>query len=169
MHAPDSAGTPLDGDLYRTAVVGIRFGDRAVRVEPRPRGTAEGFFPVPGGDTVIHAITAHNPRGRTAPADADARAQRLPLDEIRRRGLTWWPAEEGGPSGARPRLYLPFTSERSRWTVSCQERKSSADISTALPPLEVISTGSWSSLTCWINGKSLARASLAVMDTALPP
>lgn len=70
-----------------------------MRVEPRPRGTAEGFFPVPGGDTVIHVITAHNPRSRTAPADANARAQRLLLDEVRRRGLTWWPAEGGDAGG----------------------------------------------------------------------
>lgn len=100
MHAPDAAGTPLNWDLYRTAVVDIRFGDRAVRVEPRPRGTAGGFFPVPAGSSVtVHVITAWNPRGRTASDDANARAQRLLLDEIRRRGLTWWPAEGGDVCG----------------------------------------------------------------------
>ncbi|MFD0211406.1 hypothetical protein ACFVH9_20400 [Streptomyces hirsutus] len=73
MHAPDAAGTPLNWDLYRAAVVDIRFGDRAVRVEPRPRGTAEGFFPVPaaGSSATVHVITAWNPRGRTASDDAN--------------------------------------------------------------------------------------------------
>lgn len=100
MHTPaDAAGTPLNWDLYRTAVVDIRFGDRTVRVEPRPPGTAEGFFPVPDGDAAVHVITAHNPRGRTASDDANARAQCLLLDEVRRRGLTWWSAEGGDAGG----------------------------------------------------------------------
>ncbi|MEF9905826.1 DUF3293 domain-containing protein [Streptomyces sp. P9-A2] len=99
MHAPDAAGTPLNWDLYRAAVVDIRFEDRAVRVEPRPRGTAEGFFPVPADSATVHVITAWNPRGRTASDDANAHAQRLLLDEVRHRGLTWWPAEGGDACG----------------------------------------------------------------------
>ncbi|MFI8857503.1 DUF3293 domain-containing protein [Streptomyces prasinus] len=100
MHAPDAAGTPLNWDLYRAAVVDIRFGDRAVRVSPRPRGTVGGFFPVPaGGGATVHVITAWNPRGRTASNDANARAQHLLLNEVRLRGLTWWPAEGGDACG----------------------------------------------------------------------
>ncbi|MFH9983923.1 DUF3293 domain-containing protein [Streptomyces sp. NPDC017179] len=44
-------------------------------------------------------ITAWNPRGRTASAEDNARAQDVLLDEIRRRGLTWWPAEGGDACG----------------------------------------------------------------------
>ncbi|MFF6811864.1 DUF3293 domain-containing protein [Streptomyces sp. NPDC012403] len=100
MHAIDAPGTPRDWDLYRTAVVDIRFGDRAVRVEPRPRGTAEGFFPVPDGSgATVHVITAWNPYGRTASNDANARAQRVLLDGIRHRGLTSWPAVGGDVRG----------------------------------------------------------------------
>ncbi|OKK10726.1 DUF3293 domain-containing protein [Streptomyces sp. CB02400] len=44
-------------------------------------------------------ITAWNPRGRTASDDANARDQRLLLDEVRRRGLTSWPAAGGDVSG----------------------------------------------------------------------
>src|SRR5215472_2118191 len=50
--------------------------------------------------------------------------------------------------------------------VSCQESKSSADISTASPLLELILTGTWSSLTCWMSGNRRERASLALMATA---
>jgi hypothetical protein len=44
-------------------------------------------------------ITAWNPRGRTASPDANAHAHRLLLAEVRRRGLTWWPAEGGDVRG----------------------------------------------------------------------
>src|SRR5262245_21783749 len=50
--------------------------------------------------------------------------------------------------------------------VSCQESKSSADMSTASPPLEWIRTGIWSSLTCWMSGNRRERASLALTATA---
>jgi len=100
VHAIGAPGTPRNWDLYRTAVVDIRFGERAVRVAPRPRDTAEGFFPVPAGSgATVHVITAWNPRGRTASDDANARDQRLLLDEVRRRGLTSWPAVGGDVSG----------------------------------------------------------------------
>lgn len=100
MHTPDAAGTPLNWDLYRTAVVDVRFGERTVRIAPRPRGTAEGFLPASGGSgATVHVITAWNPYGRTASDDANARAQRLLLDEVRHRGLTSWPAVGGDVSG----------------------------------------------------------------------
>ncbi|MGW4594396.1 DUF3293 domain-containing protein [Streptomyces argyrophyllae] len=100
MHSSDAVGTPLNWDLYRTAVVGIRFGDRTLRIEPRPSGTVEGCFPAPARGATVHVITAWNPLGRTAPAGANARAQRLLLDDVRRRGLTWWPAEGGDVRGS---------------------------------------------------------------------
>ncbi|CAL9554238.1 hypothetical protein SUDANB176_04511 [Streptomyces sp. enrichment culture] len=100
MHTIGAPATPRNWDLYRTAVVDIRFGERAVRVEPRPRGTAEGFFPVADGSgATVHVITAWNPRGRTASDDANARAHRVLLDEVRHRGLTSWPAVGGDVSG----------------------------------------------------------------------
>jgi hypothetical protein len=100
VHTVDVSGTPRHWDLYRTAVVDIRFGERTVRIAPRPRGTAEGFFPLSdGGGATVHVITAWNPRGRTAPDDANARDQHLLLDEVRRRGLTRWPAVGGDVCG----------------------------------------------------------------------
>ncbi|MGW2821668.1 DUF3293 domain-containing protein [Streptomyces sp. NPDC001443] len=99
MHAIDASATPSNWDLYRTAVVDIRFQDRIVRVEPRPPGTAEGSFPGPAEGATVHVITAWNPYGRTAPSDANTRAHCLLLAEIRRRGLTWWPAEGGDVRG----------------------------------------------------------------------
>ncbi|WP_445279043.1 DUF3293 domain-containing protein [Streptomyces sp. DSM 118148] len=99
MHAVDSAVTPGNWDHYRSAVVDVRFPDRTVHVEPRPAGTAGGFFPEAAGGGAVHVITAWNPYGRTAPADANARAQTLLLDEVRRRGLAWWSAVGGDAGG----------------------------------------------------------------------
>jgi hypothetical protein len=100
VHATDASAIPDNWDLYRAAVVGVRFKDRVVRVEPRPLGTAAGSFPRPVGSlVVIHVITAWNPCGRTAPADANARAQLTLLGEIHRRGLAWWPAEGSDAGG----------------------------------------------------------------------
>src|ERR1700733_3186376 len=50
--------------------------------------------------------------------------------------------------------------------VSCHESKSSADMRTASPALELILTGTWSSLTCWMRGNRRERASLALTATA---
>ncbi|MFJ8269338.1 DUF3293 domain-containing protein [Streptomyces sp. NPDC094154] len=99
MHATDAAGTPRNWDLYREAVVHIRFQDRTVRVEPRPWGTVEGLFPEPADSATVHVITAWNPRGRTEPLDTNTRAQGLLLDEISLRGLAWWFAEGGDAGG----------------------------------------------------------------------
>ncbi|MEW2621129.1 DUF3293 domain-containing protein [Streptomyces sp. NPDC048106] len=90
---------PRNWERYRSAVVEIRFPDRTVHVAPRPTGTAEGSFPEAAGGATVHVITAWNPRGRTASPDANARAHRLLLREVRRRGLTWWSAEGGDTSG----------------------------------------------------------------------
>lgn len=99
MTAIETAATPLNWDHYRSAVVDIHFADRTVHVEPRPQGTADGSFPEPVGGATVHVIIAWNPFGRTASADANARAHRLLLDEVRSRGLTWWPAVGGDASG----------------------------------------------------------------------
>lgn len=100
MHDIDPAVTTRNWEFYRTAVVDIRFQDRIVRVEPHSPGTAEGSFPEPADGGTVHVITPWNPRGRTASPDANARAHRLLLAEIRRRGLTWWSAEGGDARGA---------------------------------------------------------------------
>ncbi|MFF3616208.1 DUF3293 domain-containing protein [Streptomyces sp. NPDC002580] len=99
MHPSETAVTPRNWDLYRTAVVDIRFRDRIVRVEPRPPGTAGGSFPEPAGGATIHVITAWNPLGRDASPEANAGAHRLLRAEVRGRGLTWWPAVGGDVSG----------------------------------------------------------------------
>ncbi|MEU6086701.1 DUF3293 domain-containing protein [Streptomyces sp. NPDC047085] len=99
MHATDATSTPRNWDLYRTAIAHIQYQGRTVRVEPRPWGTAEGPFPESAGVGTVHVITAWNPRGRTASADDNARAQGQLLDEIRNRALTWWVAEGGDVSG----------------------------------------------------------------------
>ncbi|MBV2354194.1 DUF3293 domain-containing protein [Streptomyces sp. J2-1] len=61
--------------------------------------TAEGSFPELAGSATLHVITAWNPRGRTASAEFNARAQGLLLDELDRRPLTWWPAAGGDAYG----------------------------------------------------------------------
>jgi hypothetical protein len=99
VHAIDAADTPSNWDLYRNAVVDIRFPGRTVRVEPRPCGTAEGLFPELADSATVFVITAWNPLGRTASAEDNARAHGLLLDEIRRCGLIWWSAEGGDASG----------------------------------------------------------------------
>ncbi|MFD7805410.1 DUF3293 domain-containing protein [Streptomyces cellulosae] len=100
MQSIGASGTPRNWELYRTAVVDVRFEDRTVRIAPRPQGTVEGVFPVPDSSgAALHVITAWNPRGRTASEDANALAHRVLLDEVRHRGLTSWPAVGGDPSG----------------------------------------------------------------------
>ncbi|MET8810161.1 DUF3293 domain-containing protein [Streptomyces sp. NPDC004546] len=102
MQVTDAAATPPNWDLYRRTVVDIRFPDRTVRVEPRPRSTAEGPFPelpVPAGTTALHIVTAYDPHGRPALAEDNACAQALLLDELDRRGLAWWPAAGGDAHG----------------------------------------------------------------------
>ncbi|MCW2870168.1 DUF3293 domain-containing protein [Actinacidiphila oryziradicis] len=98
MHAAVAPTAPEQWTLYQQAVVDIQLADHALRVTPGPRGTAKGLFPESSGRT-IHVITAFNPRGRTAPAEDNDRAQRLLLDEIDRRTLTWWPAAGGDAHG----------------------------------------------------------------------
>ncbi|MFJ3716996.1 DUF3293 domain-containing protein [Streptomyces sp. NPDC090057] len=99
MHI-DATGAPRNWIHYETAVVDIRFPDRTVHVEPRPSGTAEGAFPAAADGATIHVITAWNPLGRTASDRDNGRAQSRLLDELRRRGLPWWPAVGGDAGGA---------------------------------------------------------------------
>ncbi|MER5401420.1 DUF3293 domain-containing protein [Streptomyces sp. NPDC002599] len=109
MHAIDATGTPRNWDLYQAAVVDIRFRDRIVRVEPRSPGTAGGSFPEPACGATVHVITAWNPLGRDASPEANARAHRLLLAEVRRRSLTWWPAIGGDVSGTHREESLAVT------------------------------------------------------------
>ncbi|MFF7971672.1 DUF3293 domain-containing protein [Streptomyces sp. NPDC007905] len=99
MHAIGAAVIPRNWEHYRTAVVDIRFPDRTVHIAPRPSDTAEGSFPEVAGGATVHVITAWNPLGCTASADANARAQSLLLDEVHRRGLSWWSAVGGDVCG----------------------------------------------------------------------
>ncbi|MGW4517105.1 DUF3293 domain-containing protein [Streptomyces sp. NPDC004393] len=99
MHTTVTSVSSEQWMLYQQAVMDIQFGARTVRVTPSSPGTAEGLFPDSIGRT-IHVITAFNPHGRVAPADANGRARRLLLNNINQLGLTWWPAAGGTACGA---------------------------------------------------------------------
>ncbi|MEU2490022.1 DUF3293 domain-containing protein [Streptomyces sp. NPDC007883] len=64
-----------------------------------PGAQLKALSPESAGNGTVHVITAWNPRGRTASAHDNARAQGLLLDEIRSRALTWWSAEGGDACG----------------------------------------------------------------------
>lgn len=79
---------------YLCAVVDIAFPARSVRVTRSPRGVSDLPYPLRSAET-IHIITAFNPGGRNATAQANLRAQHELLHHISVRGLQWWPAVGG--------------------------------------------------------------------------
>ncbi len=81
-------------DAYISAVVRIESPDGVRWLKPAPVFRTEGRYPDPGGRP-ISVITAHNPAGRLACDKANAAAQARLESELRRRGLTWWPAAGG--------------------------------------------------------------------------
>jgi hypothetical protein len=84
--------------LYQQAVVDIQLPTAIVRVTPAPRGVTVGSFPV-GHGTIIHIVTAHNPRGQLAPRLDNDRAHQELIGLLRREGHRWWPALGGDQDG----------------------------------------------------------------------
>jgi hypothetical protein len=81
-------------DAYVEAVVRIESPGGVRWLKPAPIFRTEGRYPDPGGRP-IYVLTAHNPAGRPASAAANAAAQARLESQLRRRGLTWWPADGG--------------------------------------------------------------------------
>ena len=83
---------------YISAVVRIESPDGVRWLKPAPVFRTEGRYPDPAGRP-ISVITAHNPAGRLASDKANAAAQVRLESQLRRRGLTWWPAAAGTRRG----------------------------------------------------------------------
>jgi hypothetical protein len=84
-------------DAYTSSLVRIAPPGGVIWLRPAPITRTQGRYPDPDGRP-ISVITAHNPAGRLASDDANAAAQARLESELRRRGLTWWPAAGGDPS-----------------------------------------------------------------------
>jgi len=84
-------------DAYVTAVVRIESPGGVRWLKPAPIFRTEGCYPDPDGRP-IYVLTAHNPAGRRAADAANAAAKARLESLVRRRGLTWWPAEGGDAS-----------------------------------------------------------------------
>ena len=84
-------------DAYTTAAVRIEAPGGAIWLRPAPISRTDGQYPDPDGRP-IYVITAHNPAGLLASDQANAAAQSRLESELRRRGLSWWPAAGGDPS-----------------------------------------------------------------------
>jgi hypothetical protein len=88
-------GEELGGwDAYVTAVVRIESPGGVRWLKPARIFRTEGRYPDPDGRP-IYVLTAHNPNGRRAPDAANAAAQARLESQVRRRGLTCWPADGG--------------------------------------------------------------------------
>jgi Protein of unknown function (DUF3293) len=81
-------------DAYVAAVVRIESPGGVRWLKPAPIFRTEGRYPDPDGRS-IYVLTAHNPAGRRASDAANAAAQARLESQLRRRGLTWWPADGG--------------------------------------------------------------------------
>jgi len=86
-------------DAYVEAVVRIESPGGARWLKPAPIFRTEGEYPDPDG-RLIAVLTAHNPAGRRRSAAANAAAQAQLQAQLRRRGLTWWPADGGDAAWA---------------------------------------------------------------------
>jgi len=84
-------------DAYTTAVVRIDWPGGVIWLQPAPVTRTDGRYPDLAGRP-IYVITAHNPAGRPASDESNAAAQARLESQLRRRGLTWWPAAGGDPS-----------------------------------------------------------------------
>jgi Protein of unknown function (DUF3293) len=79
------------------AVMRIEVPGGVVWVRPAPMTRTAGTYPDPAGRTIC-VITGHNPGGRMASETANASAGARLVEELERRGLTWWPAAGESPS-----------------------------------------------------------------------
>jgi hypothetical protein len=84
-------------DAYVSAVIRIEAPGGVFWVRPAPVTRTTGEYPDPARHA-IYVLTAHNPGGQIAPDTANAAAGTRLTAELRRRGLTWWPATGGDPS-----------------------------------------------------------------------
>ena len=91
-----TAGTST-WDAYVGAVIQIEAPDGVYWVRPAPVRSITGEYP-DADRHAIYVLTAHNPGGQLAPDAANASAGARLTAELRRRGLTWWPAAGGDPS-----------------------------------------------------------------------
>jgi hypothetical protein len=82
---------------YIDAMLRIDAPDGVIWVRPTAISRSTGQYPDPEGRTIC-VITAHNPGGRVASDAENASAQARLLEELDRRGLTWWSAAGGDPS-----------------------------------------------------------------------
>lgn len=103
--AHPAAPHPVQWPFYLRAVVDIAFPAHTVRVAPgpAPHGVPGLPYPLTGGQA-IHIVTAFNPAGRTAAADANLRAQHALHDHIRVAVRQWWPAVGGDRAGTHDEL-----------------------------------------------------------------
>jgi hypothetical protein len=84
-------------DAYVEAVVRIETPAGGRWLKPYSIFRTEGRYPDPEGRPIC-VLTAHNPDGRLASDAANAAAQRRLEEQLRERGLTWWPADGGDPA-----------------------------------------------------------------------
>lgn len=100
MPAVSHATQPAQWPFYLRAVVDIDFPTHSLRVAPTPvpHGVSGLPYPLPGGRT-IHIVTAFNPAGCEATAEANLRAQRELQHHVRVTGRQWWPAVGGDRAG----------------------------------------------------------------------
>jgi Protein of unknown function (DUF3293) len=84
-------------NAYAGAVIRIEAPGGVYWVRPAPDRTTSGEYPDPDRHA-IYVLTAHNPGGQIAPDAVNATAGARLTAELRRRGLTWWPAAGGDPS-----------------------------------------------------------------------
>jgi hypothetical protein len=84
-------------DAYVEAVVRIESPGGVRWLKPDSIFRTEGRYPDPDGRP-IYVLTAHNPAGQLASAEANAAAQARLQALLSARGLTWWPADGGDPS-----------------------------------------------------------------------
>jgi hypothetical protein len=82
---------------YIDAVLRIETPGGVIWVRPAPLSRTSGEYPDPEGRTIC-VITAHNPAGRLASRTENDSAQAELVAELKRLGLTWWPAVGGDPS-----------------------------------------------------------------------
>ncbi|MFD0208821.1 DUF3293 domain-containing protein [Streptomyces hirsutus] len=105
MPAVIRCAKPEQWSHYLDAVVDIAFAAHSIRATPGAWGGSASTLPYPlVGAHTIHIVTAFNPGGRQATAQANLRAQHELLQTIGLRGLQSWPAVGGDPAGTHAEI-----------------------------------------------------------------
>lgn len=81
---------------YETAHVRVHFTDRTVIIEPAPPGQVGVDFPAEFGGETVFIITAHDPGGKPATAEANAADEQRLSATLDALGVTRHRAEGGG-------------------------------------------------------------------------